>query len=322
MMTTPVARSDAATTAAWPFGWLTQQGLRGMARREALTGYLFILPTYLGFLLFVLGPVTASLGLSFYDWDLLAQKAPRFVGLQNFANLAEDARLLTAFRNTLVFVAGAVGLEVSLAVVLAVAVQSVRSRPLTYFLRTAFFLPLTLSGAAVAVLLSYLFQKEFGVINYYIALLGFERVPWLTSAGWSLVAVIFASTWRSLGFNFIIFVAGVQNISREMYEAADIDGAGPWAKFWSVTIPLLSPTLLFVTIIGVIGALQVFEQPFIMTRGGPGDSSRTVVMIIYESAFQNLAIGYGAAIATLLFVLIMALTVAQFWLSKRWVHYE
>ena len=321
-MSTPVVRADAATATRSPFGWLTQQGLRGMARREALTGYLFILPTYLGFLLFVLGPVAASLGLSLYDWDLLAQRAPRFVGMQNFANLAQDARLLTAFRNTLLFVLGAVGLEVSLALVLAVAVQSVRSRPLTYFLRTAFFLPLTLSGVAVAVILSYLFQREFGVINYYLALMGLERVPWLNSAGWSLVAVIFAATWRSLGFNFIIFVAGVQNISREMYEAADIDGAGAWAKFWKVTIPLLSPTLLFVTIIGVIGALQVFEQPFVMTRGGPGDSSRTVVMIIYESAFQNLAIGYGAAIASLLFVLIMALTVLQFWLSKRWVHYE
>jgi len=321
-MSTRVARPGAAPPAASPLGWLTQQGLRGMQRREALTGYLFILPTYLGFVLFVLGPVIASLGLSLYDWDLLAQKAPRFVGLQNFINLGDDARLLTAFRNTLFFVLGAVGLEVSLAVVLAVAVQSVRSRPLTYFLRTAFFIPLTLSGAAVAVVLSYLFQKEFGVINYYLALLGMERAPWLTAPGWSLVAVIFAATWRSLGFNFIIFVAGVQNISREMYEAADIDGAGPWAKFWGVTIPLLSPTMLFVTIIGVIGALQVFEQPFVMTRGGPGDSSRTVVMIIYESAFQNLAIGSGAAIATLLFVVIMLFTVGQFWLSKRWVHYE
>src|SRR5215213_4628619 len=308
-MTSPVARSDAAIAAPSPFGWLTQQGLRGMARREALTGYLFILPTYLGFLLFVLGPVIASLGLSLYDWDLLAQRPPRFVGIQNFANLTQDARLLTAFRITRLFVVGAVGLEVSLAVVLAVAVQSVRSRPLTYFLRTAFFLPLTLSGAAVAVILSYLFQREFGVINYYLALMGFERVPWLNSAGWSLVAVIFAATWRSLGFNFIIFVAGVQNISREMYEAADIDGAGAWAKFWGVTVPLLSPTLLFVTVIGVIGALQVFEQPFVMTRGGPGDSSRTVGMIIYEGAFQNLAIGAGAAIATLLFVVIMLFTV-------------
>jgi multiple sugar transport system permease protein len=321
-MSSPSVRAAAATTTPSPFGWLTQQGLKGMARREALTGYLFILPTYLGFLLFVLGPVVASLGLSLYDWDLLAQKPPVSVGGRNFAELAQDTRLLTSFRNTLVFVLGAVGLEISLALLLAVAVQSVRARPLTYFLRTAFFLPLALSGAAVAVVLSYLFQKEFGVINYYLVGLGLPRVPWLASAGWSLVAVIFAATWRSLGFNFIIFVAGLQNIPREMYEASDIDGAGPLAKFWSVTVPLLSPTLLFVAVIGVIGALQVFEQPFVMTRGGPGDSSRTVVMIIYESAFQNLAIGYGAAIASLLFLLIMALTLGQFWLSRRWVHYE
>src|SRR5438067_8191751 len=240
-MSTPVARSDAATTAASPFGWLTQHGLTGMGRREALTGYLFILPTYLGFLLFVLGPVTASLGLSMFDWDLLAQKSPRLVGSRNFADLAADARLLTSFRNTLTFVVGAVGLEITLAL-LAVAVQSIRSRPLTYFLRTSFFIPLTLSGAAVAVVLSYLFQKEFGVLNYYLTLASGPRIPWLSASGWSIVAVIFAATWRSLGFNFIIFVAGVQNVSRDMYEAAEIDGAGAWAKLLHVTIPLLSPT--------------------------------------------------------------------------------
>jgi multiple sugar transport system permease protein len=301
--------------------WLTRQGLRGMARREALTGYLFIFPTYLGFLVFILGPVVTSLGLSMFTWDLMARKAPEFVGGRNFAELATDARLLQSFRNTVLFVLGAVSLEVVLAVVLAVLVQGVRARSLTYFLRSAFFLPLSLSGAAVAVVLSYLFHKEFGVINYYLVLLGGERIPWLASSSWSLVAVIFAATWRTLGFNFIIFVAGVQNISRELYEAADVDGAGPLRQFWNITLPLLSPTMLFVTIIGVIGALQVFEQPFVMTRGGPGDSSRTVVMIIYESAFQNLAIGYGAAIASLLFLLIMALTLLQFWGSRHWVHY-
>lgn len=260
--------------------------------------------------------------MSLYDWDLLASKPPRFVGSQNFGELIADGRLLTSFRNTLTFVAGAVGLEITLALVLAVAVETVRARALTYVLRTAFFLPLALSGAAVAVVLGYLFQKEFGVINYYLTFVGLPRIPWLTTAGWSLLAVIIAAAWRSLGFNFIIFVAGLQNIPREMYEAAEIDGAGRWAKFWNVTVPLLSPTLLFVAVIGVIGALQVFEQPFVMTRGGPGDASRTVVMIIYESAFQNLSIGYGAAIASLFFVLIMALTVLQFWFSKRWVHYE
>jgi multiple sugar transport system permease protein len=303
-------------------GWLTQQGLRGMARREALTGYLFILPTYFGFALFIIGPVLASLGLSLFEWDLMARKAPAMVGLRNFAELASDARLLQSFRNTLLFVVGAVSLEILLAVVLAVLVQSVRARPLTYFLRSAFFIPLSLSGAAVAVVLSYLFHKEFGVINFYLASVGLPRIPWLASSSWSLVAVIFAATWRTLGFNFIIFVAGVQNISRELYEAADVDGASAVRKFWSITLPMLSPTMLFVTVIGVIGALQVFEQPYVMTRGGPGDSSRTVVMIIYESAFQNLAIGYGAAIASLLFVLIMTLTIFQFWLSKRWVHYD
>lgn len=321
-MNIPAVGKIADRPSRFGLGWLTRQGLRGMARREALTGFLFIFPTYAGFILFILGPVIASLGLSTYDWDLMARRPPDFVGARNFIELTGDARLLQAFRNTLLFVLGAVGLEITIAVMLAALVQGVRSRPLTYFLRSAFFIPLTLSGAAVAVVLGYLFHKEFGVINYYLVSIGGPRIPWLASSGWSLVAVIFAAAWRTLGFNFIIFVAGIQNISRDLYEAADVDGASPLHQFWHITLPLLSPTMLFVTVIGVIGSLQVFEQPFVMTRGGPGDSSRTIVMIIYESAFQNLAIGYGAAIASLLFLFIMALTVLQFWLSKRWVHYD
>lgn len=300
----------------------TQQSLQGMARREALTAYLFLLPTYVGFLLFIAGPVVASLGLSFFIWNVLDMQAPRFVGLQNFQQMLTDDRLLVAFGNTLVFVLGAVSAEIVLALLVAVGVQSIRGKGLTHFFRTAYFLPLVLSGAAVSVMLSYMFHREFGVINYYLGLLGITRVPWLTASGWSLVAIILASVWRTLGFNFVILVAGLQNIPRDMYEAAEIDGAGAVPKFFSITLPLLSPTLLFVTVIGVIGALQVFELPFIMTRGGPGDSSRTMVMMIYEAAFQNLQFGYGSVIAMALFVTIMAITLVQFWLSNLWVHYR
>ena len=218
-----------------------------MARREALTGYLFILPTYFGFLLFVLGPVIASLGLSFFDWDLLAQKPPRFVGAQNFANLAEDARLLTAFRNTALFVVGAVGLEVALAVVLAVAVQSVRSRPLTYFLRTAFFLPLTLSGAAVAVILSYLFQQ--GVRGHQLLHRAARRradpvadLGTLVAGGGDLRRDV---AHRSGSTSSSSWPASRTSRAR-CTRRPTIDGAGPSAKFWNVTIPLLSPTMLFV----------------------------------------------------------------------------
>jgi multiple sugar transport system permease protein len=152
--------------------------------------------------------------------------------------------------------------------------------------------------------------------------LGLEQVPWLTSQRWSLITVIVAALWQRLGFTFILFVAGLQNIPRDLYEAAALDGATGWTRLRTITVPLLSPTILFATVISVIDSLQVFDQAYILTNGGPGDSSRTVVMMIQESAFQNLRFGYGSAIAVVLFVVILLFTVLQFWLSRRWVHYR
>ena len=206
-----------------------------------------------------------------------------------------------------------------------VAVGSQREMPmvLRYFFRTSYFLPIITSGAAMGVVFGFMFNKDFGVINYYLSKLGIEAIPWLTSTKYSLWTIILAASWQRLGFTFILFAAGLQNIPRELYEAADIDGATGWSRLTRITIPLLSPTILFTAVIGIIGGLQVFELPQLITRGGPGDSSRTVVMVIREVGFGPPPdFGYGSAIAVILLLLIMGLTGFQFWASQRWVHYR
>lgn len=289
-------------------------------RKEARAAYLFLLPTFFLFVLFISGPLVASVGLSFTSYDVISD--PVYVGSDNFRELIQDARVHSGFRNTIVFVVLSGVLELIVALLLAVLVQHRMPSALRYFFRTAFFLPIVVSSVAIAIIFSYMFSKEFGVINYYLTELGIEQVPWLSSTRWSLITVVIASVWQRLGFSFILFVAGLQNIPRELYEAAEIDGVTWWTKLVTITIPLLSPTILFVAVIGLINGLQVFDLPFIMTNGGPGDSSRTVVMLIQEEAFQNLRFGYGSAIAVVLFLIIMLLTLVQFWLSRRWVHYR
>ena len=294
--------------------------LRAEQRREARAAYVYLIPVFLLFLVFVAGPLIASIVLSFTRYDVISE--PVGIGLDNYQRLVADERVIISFRNTFVFVILSTFLEITIALMLAVGVQHRMSSFLRYFFRTAFFLPVITSSTAIAIIFGYLFSRDFGVVNYYLVQLGFERVPWLNSTQWSLFTIVLASVWQRLGFTFILFVAGLQNIPRDIYEAASIDGVGPFTRLRTLTIPLLSPTILFATVIGVIASLQVFETPFIMTRGGPGDSSRTVVMMIQESAFQNLEFGYGSAIAVILFVVIMLFTLLQFWMSQRWVHYQ
>jgi multiple sugar transport system permease protein len=177
-------------------------------------------------------------------------------------------------------------------------------------------------AVAAAILWQWLLHPEVGPVNYLLASIGLGKPGWFASPQWALPSIVMVSLWTYWGGNnMLIFLAGLQGVPRELYDAAEVDGAGAWTRFRHVTVPLISPTTFFILVTSFIGAMQGFDSFYVMTRGGPGDSSRTVVMIIYESAFQNLAIGYGAAIASLLFLLIMALTVLQFGLSTRWVHY-
>jgi len=294
--------------------------MTGLRRGEAIAGYLFILPTALGFLVFVAGPLVGAIGLSFYDYDILSP--PRFAGLANFASALDDPRLRVVYRNTLTYVVAWALLDLLLALALAVAINRPMKAGLRYLFRTAYFFPVLTSTASVAIIWTFLYNTDLGIVNYYLSRIGLPKVPWLTSSAWAIWSIVFLQVWKSVGFNFVLFVAGLQNIPRHLYEAAAIDGAGGWASFRWITLPMLSSTIFFALIISLINGFQIFDAAYIMTTGGPGDASRTVVMYIYENGFRFFRMGYASTVALTLFVVILLLTVAQFRLGRSWVHYQ
>jgi multiple sugar transport system permease protein len=291
-----------------------------LRRREAIAAYLFLLPTLLGFVVFVAGPLLAAILLSLFDYDLLSP--PRFAGLDNFAQALGDARLLAVYRNTLVYVVAWTALDLILALALALAINRAMQPAFRYFFRTAYFFPVMTSTASVAIIWSFLYNTDLGIINYYVSQLGLPKIPWLTSSQWAIWSIVLMQLWKSVGFNMILLLAGLQNIPRQLYEAAAIDGAGAGTIFWRITLPLLSPTMFFALVITVINGFQVFDAPFILTQGGPGDASRTVVMYIYENGFRFFKMGYASTVALSLFLVILALTGIQFLMSRTWVFYR
>jgi multiple sugar transport system permease protein len=288
--------------------------------REALWGFLFILPTYLGFAIFILGPVVAVAGMSFTKFDVLT--GAEFTGLTNYVRLLSDERLRNVYNNTFVFTIFAVFFNVSIGLALAVLLNRRLPRLLRNFFRSVYFFPLLIAHTYVAVIWQFLYQRDTGVINYYLSLLGIAPISWLGSAAWVLPSVIIMDVWKNTGFAMIIFLAGLQNIPKDYYEAARLDGAKAVQLFLRITFPLLSPTIFFVLVIFMIGAIQVFDTIIVLTGGGPGDASKSVVIYIYEQAFQNFDLGYASTVAMTLFVIILIFTLLQFWFSRRWVHYE
>jgi multiple sugar transport system permease protein len=301
-------------------GWLMEDSMSGMARRKALLGYVFLLPTLLGILVFTAGPVVVSLGLSLFEWNVF--DPPTFTALDNYQRFFSDGRILTGFGNTAKMVALAVVIEMVLAFALALGVQRTVRPALRYFFRSAFFLPLLTSAATISIVMAYMFHSQFGVINFYLGLVGVPRIPWLEQAQWALISVVLVYVWHRLGFTFIVFSGGLGNLPKEILEAADVDGATGWRRLWYIVLPMLSPSILFAAVTAIISGLQIFDEPFVMVKGGPGDATRTVVMLIYESAFKNIEIGYAAAIAAMLFVVILLVTVIQFRISKALVFYQ
>jgi multiple sugar transport system permease protein len=297
-----------------------EDSLAGMARRRALLGYVFLLPTLLGILIFTAGPVIVSLGLSLFEWNVF--DPPVFMALDNYQRFFSDSRILTGFTNTAKMVSLAVVIEMILAFALALGVQRTVRPALRYFFRSAYFLPLLTSAATISIVMAYMFHSQFGVINYYLGLVGVPRIPWLEQAQWALISVVLVYVWHRLGFTFIVFSGGLGNLPKEILEAADVDGATGWRRLWYIVLPMLSPSILFAAVTAIISGLQIFDEPFVMVKGGPGDATRTVVMLIYESAFKNIELGYAAAIAAMLFVVILLVTVIQFRISKALVFYQ
>jgi multiple sugar transport system permease protein len=289
-------------------------------RGTRLLAALFLAPTIVGIVVFTVVPIVGSVVLSLFHWNVIDD--PSFAGAANYREVFGDSTVLVSFRNTLVFMVFAVALQLLIALVLALAVNGRMPMWLRSVFRSAFFFPLVLSAASISVVMKYLFNQDFGVVNWLLGTVGIAPVPWLTSENAAMATVVLVYVWQQFGFSFLLFVGGLNNIPKEIHEASSLDGATGLRKHLSITLPLLSPTLLVASVVGIINALQVFEQPYVLTNGGPGDSTRTVVMVIYESAFEQLRFGEASAVGVLLFVLIMAVTALQFRLSRRFVHYQ
>lgn len=287
-------------------------------QRKLLIG-LFLAPTVIGLGLFTFLPILASVVLAFFSWDIITP--PRFVGLENFADIAADPTIRVSFLNTIGFVVVAVTLQLAVALVLAVLVNTRMPGLLKSFFRSVLFFPLVLSAASVSIIMGYLFNENFGLVNHVLNLLGMADVPWLTSTHGAMIVVILVYVWQNFGFSFLLFLGGLSSIPKEVYEAAQVDGATGWKQFWRITFPLVSPTTLVASVMAIISALQIFDQPYVLTRGGPGDSTRTAVMVIYESAFKQLEFGRASAIGIVLTIVIMLVTAVQFRLSRRFVFY-
>lgn len=288
-------------------------------RKPRLLITLFLAPTVIGLGLFTLVPIIASVVLAFFRWDIIT--APEFVGLDNFARLASSPTVRVSFLNTIGFVATAVIVQLAVALLLAILVQSRMPTWLRTFFRSTLFFPLILSAASVSLIMAYLFNQEFGLVNEVLGWLGIAKVGWLTTGFGAKVVVLLVYVWQNFGFTFLLFIGGIAAIPKEVYEAASIDGATGWKQFWQLTLPLISPTMLVASVMAIINALQIFDQPWVLTRGGPGDETRTAVMVIYESAFRQLDFGGASAVGVVLTLLIMLVTAIQFQLSKRFVFY-
>ncbi|CAH0220546.1 Lactose transport system permease protein LacF [Microbacterium oxydans] len=289
------------------------------ARSGRLIVWIFLAPTLIGLGLFNLVPIIGSFVLAFFRWDIISD--PVFVGVDNFVDLATNPTVSVSFLNTIGFVVVAVTLQLTVALVLALLVQSRMPAWLRTFFRSSLFFPLILSAASVSLIMAYLFNQEFGLVNQTLNLIGIADVGWLTTGLGAKVVVLLVYVWQNFGFTFLLFIGGLSAIPREVYEASSLDGAAGWTQFRMITLPLVSPTLLVASVMAIINALQIFDQPWVLTRGGPGDETRTAVMVIYESAFRQLDFGGASAIGIVLTLLIMLVTAIQFRLSRRFVFY-
>jgi multiple sugar transport system permease protein len=282
-------------------------------RDSARAAWLFLAPALVVIGVFFFVPVVAALALSVTDYDLYAIASPanaQFVGLANYAQLIRTPLFWTALRNTFYFAAVGAPLSLLVALVAALLVNAKLVRFKGFF-RAAYFAPFVTTLVAVAIVWKYLYQPQYGLINAALAKLGIGPIDWLGDPHWAMPAIILLAVWRNFGYNMLIFIAGLQRIPMQLYEAAELDGAGAWARFRHITLPLLAPTFVFVGVITAIGYFQLFSEPYVMTGGGPLKSTLSMVLYMYEEGFRWWRLGSAAAIAFVLFAVILACTLLQ-----------
>lgn len=288
-----------------------------MRRREAIDGYLFIAPWLIGFVVFVSGPMIASFALSFMSWDLFSD--PEWIGLENYQELADDRLVLTSLKNTAFYTFLSVPINLSVALMAALLLNA-QARGQSFF-RTAFYLPAVMPVVANAVLWFWILNPEAGLANAILDRLGLPQSQWLFDADTSKPTFILMGLW-GVGNTMIIFLAGLQGIPASLYDAAHIDGANAWQRFRAVTIPMLSPVILFNLVLGVIGSFQIFTSAYLLTDGGPNNSTLFSVLYLFRLGFEQFEMGYASAFAWLIFAIILIFTLIQLKLSQRWTYYE
>ena len=311
-----------------PVAGRAEAGLAALARpprrfrapaEDNPAAYVFLAPALILIGVFFFLPVLAALGLSFTDYDIYAIGDPsnaRFVGTRNYQQLLETPLFWKALGNTFYFAAvgGPLSIAVSLGAALLLNARLVRFKGL---FRTIYFVPFVTTLVAVAIVWRYMYHARYGLLNYGLGWFGMEPVDWLGDPRWAMPAIILMTVWKSFGYNMLIFIAGLQAIPEELYEAAKIDGASALQRFRHVTLPQLAPTLVFVTVITMIGFFQLFVEPYVMTQGGPLRSTTSVVLLMYEEGFRWWRLGFAAAVAFVLFVVILLATLIQLRFQRR-----
>jgi multiple sugar transport system permease protein len=290
----------------------------GKMKSEAVWGYLFIAPSFILVAIFTFYPVLSGFWYSLTDWNFIKQ--PEFIGLSNYVRITTDQLARTTFNNTIIFSLIGVPASIVISLLLAVALNQ-KIRGLTFY-RTAFYIPVITSSVAVAIVFRWILDANYGLLNQLLVRIGLDPVRWLLDPNIALYSLILVSVWRGLGLNILIYLAALQDIPQSLYEAASIDGANPVQKFFTITLPLITTALFFTTITGVIGSFQSFDLVYNMTGGGPGTSTYLAGFYIWKQVFEYMRMSYGAALAFVLFFLVLILTVVQWQVRKRWVFGE
>lgn len=286
--------------------------------RDAIWGYVLIAPGFIFVIAFVLVPVISAFGISFTNWNLV--NPAKFVGLANYTKVFSDPVAIKTLGNTAFFTFVSVPISLAFSLVLAVLLNQ-KIRGLTLF-RTAYYIPVISSTVAVAIVFLWVFDSNYGLMNQFLGLFGVSPIKWLTDTHYAMLAVIIVTIWRSLGFNMIIYLAALQDVPKDLHDAAAIDGANGIQKFLHVTFPLITPAVFFTSITGLISSFQSFDLVYNMTNGGPARATYLIGYYIWEQAFKYLHMGYGSALAFILFAAILVLTLLQWALRRRWVFGE
>jgi multiple sugar transport system permease protein len=285
---------------------------------ENLWAFAFLALSLVGLVVLTIGPIVASFYLSFTDWDVLGKA--NFIGLHNFIELMHDKTFLRALWNTVYYTV----VSVPAGMLISLALAMLLNRPLRGIglFRTLFMIPVISSTVATALLWGMMLDPYIGLANYILQVLHLPTSGWLTDTRMAMPAIIIMSVWKGLGYNMVLFLAGLQGIPQELREAARIDGANRWGEFLHITLPMLSPTTFFVLVISVISSFQVFDQTWVLTKGGPQESTITLVYYVYQTGFQQLRMGYASAIAYVLFFITLIVVMVQWVTQRRWVFYQ